>query len=269
MFEPHPATLSEHPRPQFSALTTDDLSGIMTAPAMTQPRAGQSSPAGERQPVAILCHFEGSVGDYQATFAMWVVVARPERCPHCGGEHTCVLWATYQRWVYTTTHRVRIGIQRVRCQACGVTDALLPSFLHLFRRYLLALIQQAILLALDRGRWGLALADAIGPYAEPAATTVWGWVWAYANSALNWLLAWLQRTLTALAPRTNLDLGPLPAHLRAIRSPRRRAAFTAGWQALRLAEVLYAAVRARQPDLAFSATQLLAFVAAILGVAGR
>ncbi|MBU1747055.1 MAG: hypothetical protein KKA73_05150 [Chloroflexi bacterium] len=225
--------------------------------------------------MAIICYFAGSVSDYESTFVVWAGAARPVQCPHCGSEHSCnfstghCVWATYQRWVYTGSTRTRIVIQRIRCRACGVTDALLPSFLHLFRRYLLALIQQAIQLALDRGLWGWALADVIGPYHEPAASTVWEWVWSFVISALHWLLAWLQRTLTALDPLIDLDLGPLPAHLRAIQSPRRRTAFAAGWQVLRLAEVLYATVRTRQPDLAFSARQLLAFVAVTLGTAGR
>jgi len=218
--------------------------------------------------MAVVCHFAGTVDDYRQTWEVWVVAARPARCPHCGREHTCALWATYERWVYTTTERVRIRIQRVRCRICGVTDALLPSFLHMFRRYVLTLIHRALLQALAGGLWGLALADAVGPYDQPGPTTVWEWVWSFARSAANWLLAWLQSWLTTLDPLTLLDPGPPPAHLAAIRAPRRRAAFLAGWQALRLAEVLYAAVRERQPDLVCQADQLLAFLAAACGAAG-
>ena len=218
--------------------------------------------------VAVVCYFAASVESYPTAFAAWVVAVRPERCPHCGGEHTCILWGSYQRWVYTTTDRLRVRIERVRCRRCGVTDALLPSFLHLFRRYLLPLIQQAISLALDVGLWGEALADAVGPYDAPAPSTLREWVWSFALSA-DWLLPWLQPTLTTLDPFVAADPGRPPAHLRAIRNTRRRAAFIRGWQALRLAEALYAAVRRRQPDLVFQAEMLWAFLSAALSAAHR
>lgn len=218
--------------------------------------------------MAVVCFFAGSVEDYQAQAAAWVLLVRPERCPHCGAEHTCRFWATYLRWTYRQTDRLRIRIFRVRCRLCGVTDALLPCFLHMFRRYLLPLIQQAISLALDAGLWGDELADIVGPYHQPAATTLREWLWAFCLSA-SWLLPWLQRTLTTLDPLVALDPGRPPAHLQAIRSPKRRAAFTHGWQVLRLAEALYATVRTRQLDLAFQAETLLAFIAATLGAAGR
>ena len=226
--------------------------------------------------MAVVCYFSGSVESYPGRFTAWVVAVRPERCLHCGAEHTSVFWGSYQRWVYTTTDRIRVRIERVRCSLCGVTDALLPSFLHLFRRYLLPLIQLAISLALDVGLWGEALADAVGPYDAPAPSTIREWLWSFVLSA-DWLLPWLQRTLSALEPLAALDPGRPPAHLQsppsrkagAIRNPKRRAAFNRGWLTLRLAENLYAAARRRQPDLAFAADNLLAFLAAALGAARR
>ncbi len=218
--------------------------------------------------MAVVCYFAASVESYPTAFAAWVIAVRPERCPHCGGEHTCIFWGSYQRWVYTTTDRLRVRIERIRCRLCGVTDALLPSFLHLFRRYLLPLIQQAISLALDVGLWGEALADAVGPYDAPAPSTIREWLWSFAHSA-EWLLPWLQHTLSTLDPLVCLDPGRPPAHLEAIRNPERRVAFTRAWQALRLAEMLYATARRRQPDLILQASTLLAFVAAALGAARR
>lgn len=217
--------------------------------------------------MALVCFFAGSVEAYQARFTAWVAAARPDRCAHCGGEHT-IFWGSYARWAYTTTDRIRIRIERVRCRVCGVTDALLPSFLHLFRRYGLPLIQKAITLALDAGLWGDALADAVGPYHAPAPSTIREWLWSFALSA-DRLLPWLQCTLSALEPLSAFQLGRAPAHLQAIRNPTRRIAFTRAWQALRLAEALYAAVRRRQADLAFTAENLLAFLAAALGAARR
>jgi len=194
------------------------------------------------------------------------MVVRPERCPHCGGEHSCILWGSYLRWVYTSTDRIRI--QRVRCRRCGVTDALLPSFLHLFRRYTLTLIQQAISLALDGGLWGKALVDAVGPYHRPAPATIGEWVWSFVLSAV-WLLPWLQHTLATIDPLASLEPDRPHAHLLGIPHPRRAHASLQAWQTIRLAETLYAAVRTRQPDLAFQADVLLAFLAAALGTVGR
>lgn len=218
--------------------------------------------------MAVVCFFAGSVESYSGHFAAWVVTVRPERCPHCGGEHTSVFWGSYQRWVYTTTDRLHVRIERVRCRLCGATDALLPSFLHLFRRYLLPLIQKAIHLALDGSLWGEALANAVGPYHAPAPSTIREWLWSFVLSA-DWLLPWLLRTLSALEPLAALDHGRPPPHLAAIRNPKRCAAFRRGWQILRLAEALYAAARRRQPDLVLQASTLLAFVAAALRAAGR
>lgn len=219
--------------------------------------------------MAIIAYFAGSVQEYQVQFAAWVVAVRPERCGHCGGEHTLIFWGSYARWVYTDTERWRVRIERVRCAACGVTDALLPSFLHMFRRYTLVLIQTAITLALDGGVWGQALVDAVGPFHQPAPSTLREWVWAFVLSAEAWLLAWLQHVLLTLDPLAALDPGRPPAHLLHIPHARRRDAFLAGWQALRLMEQLYASLRARQPDLVFTAVTLCAFVAASLGAAGR
>jgi hypothetical protein len=218
--------------------------------------------------VAVVGCFTGSVEDYQARYAAWVLEVRPERCPHCGAKHTCIFWGSYARWVRLTTHRVSIRIERVRCTVCHVTDALLPSFLHMFRHYALFLIQKAITLAIDAGLWGDELADAVGPYNQPAFSTIHGWVWTFAHSA-EWLLPWFQHKLLAFDPMVALELDRPPAQLQVIRSPKRRAAFTRAWQALRLAEAFYAAVRMRQTDLAFHADMLLAFVAAALGAAGR
>jgi len=240
------------------------LSSLLPSGRLAVPATGCQ----RRFTVAVVCYFAASVESYRTAFAAWVIAVRPERCPHCGGEHTSILWGSYRRWVYTTTDRCQVRIERVRCRLCGVTDALLPSFLHLFRRYLLPLIQKAISLALDAGLWGEVLADAVGPYDAPAPSTIREWLWSFAHSA-EWLLPWLQRTLSALEPLTALDPGRAPAHLQTIRNPKRRAAFTRAWQTLRLAEMLYAAVRRRQPDLAFRADSLLAFLAATRGAAGR
>jgi hypothetical protein len=224
--------------------------------------------------VAIVFYFAGSVNEYhdlsnnQVRFDTLLEWVRPARCPHCGGADSCIFWGSYARWVYHTTDRLRVRIYRVRCVVCGVTDALLPSFLHLFRRYALTLIQQALSLALEAGLWGDALADVVGPYHQPAVSTLREWVVAFAQ-AVDGLLSWLQRFLVSLDPLASLDPGRPPAHLTVMADPTRRASLLQAWQTLRLAEALYAAMRAHQPDLAFQANVLLAFLSAARQAAGH
>ena len=87
--------------------------------------------------MAVIRFYGGSPESYQVEFTAWVVVVRPERCAHCGAEQTYIFWGSYLRWVRFTTHRLHIRIERVRCTVCRVTDAILPSFLHIFRHYAL------------------------------------------------------------------------------------------------------------------------------------
>ena len=227
--------------------------------------------------MVVECYFPGPIKDYPKQFVAWVVDVRPERCPHCGGEGCCIFWGCYLRWVYTATNKTQIWIMRIRCTRCKVTNALLPSFLHIFRRYTLVLIQQALYLVLDEGLWGVALVNAVAPYHQPAPSTLAEWVSAFVHSAQDWLRDWLQRALAALDPLTLPDPGRLPDHINAIPSTSsgqaptatRRETFSQGWQVLRLTETLYALTRARQPGLAFQADVLLAFLAAALGTTGR
>jgi hypothetical protein len=219
--------------------------------------------------MAVVCYFPGSIKDYPKRFVAWVVSIRPKRCPHCNSEDCYILWGCYLRWVYTTTDKTQIWIMRVRCTVCKVTDALLPSFLHMFRRYTLLLIQQTLYLVLDAGLWGAALVEAVAPYGYPAPSTLCEWVSSFVDSAQTWLLDWLQCALAALDPLALPNPGRLPGHINAIPSTARRERFRQGWQALRLAEALYALTRARQPDLTFQAGVLLAFLAATLGATGR
>lgn len=217
--------------------------------------------------IAIQCCFIGSVSDYQQQFAVWVVTVRPEICVHCGKVVVHIFWGSYERWVYTLDERVRVTIQRVRCIACGVTDALLPSFLHMYRRYTMTLIQEAILLALEAGLWSDRLINRVAPLASPVVSTVLRWVWVFVLSAEAWLVVWIEHTLFDLDPLTKLDLSRPPDHLLNIPNDKRRQAFVQGWQAIRLAEMLYAATRTRQPDLVFQVDTLFAFLATALSAA--
>jgi hypothetical protein len=219
--------------------------------------------------MAVECYFSGTLEDYPKQFVTWVVGVRPTRCPHCHSEGRCIFWGCYLRWVYTATDKTQIWIMRVRCTVCKVTDALLPSFLHMYRRYTLLLIQQALYLVFDAGLWGVALVDVVAPYGQPVPATLREWVFSFVDSAQTWLLDWVQRALTTLDPLTLPDPGRLPEHITVLPSATRREPFSRGWQTLRLAETLYALTGAQQPDLAFQADVLLAFLAAALGAIGR
>ncbi|MBU0493829.1 MAG: hypothetical protein KKB13_18430 [Chloroflexi bacterium] len=102
------------------------------------------------------CYFAGSGSDYEATLAVWATAVRRPGVPTAANTPASCppdpAWGPPTSAVYPATGRRRIGIQRIRYRACGVTDALLPRFLPWCRRYLLALIQPAMPQALDRGR---------------------------------------------------------------------------------------------------------------------
>ena len=221
--------------------------------------------------MAVVALYIGSIQDYQSGrgFAAWLTTARPACCIHClVGKYE--FWSSYPRWVYIVGEQMRIVIKRVRCVACGVTDALLPSFLHMHRRYAIVVIQETVTLALESGTWSDELVDAVAPnHGRPAASTIRRWVWSFALSAETWLVVWLERTLLILDPWASLDLGQPPVHLLNIANDKRSHAFIQGWQALRLAEKLYVATKAHQPNLVFEAKVLFAFLTAALGAIGR
>jgi hypothetical protein len=215
--------------------------------------------------MAIVFGFAGDVKDYHTLchdrqrFAALLSTVRPDRCPRCGEPDSCILWGSYPRWVYLTTEHLSVRIERVRCVMCGASHALLPSCLHLHRRYTLAVIQQAIVVAVETGAWGDRLANAVAPYNQPVVTTLHEWVGSFLHGA-QCLLAWLQHTLTSQAPLACLDPGPQPAYLARRRPSARTTALRHAWLCLRLAEALYAAHRTIYPRLVFHFNVLFAFL---------
>ena len=279
-----PATLPDQPGAQdltvcplatiiltFSQKTTPPLASVLK---QDSPRGCVGVSYTQHITVAIVFYFADTVKDYrdlgndQMRFAALLITLRPERCPNCSASHPFFLWGSYLRWVYLHDERYQVRIERVRCVMCGVSHALLPSFLHIFRRYILPLIQQATTLALEKGVWGEALADAVAPYYQPALSTLREWVYSFIRGA-DKLTVWLQHTLLTLDPLACLDPGPPAVTLSSIRLPSRRAAFSRGRQFLRLAEPLYALTRMRQPELVFHFKDLFAFLTLALQTAGR
>src|SRR6266496_949132 len=95
------------------------------------PPIGVGAPGGSKAvsaTVAIVWPCPLSVEEYQAA-GRGVQVPRAD-CPDCG--QPMVFWSGYQR--YVRLGRVwRVWVARAKCRPCGVTHALLPSFLLLRR----------------------------------------------------------------------------------------------------------------------------------------
>jgi hypothetical protein len=169
-----------------------------------------------------------------------------------------IRWGTYERWACTETDDYRLRIQRLRCKVCGRTHSLLPDFVHPYRHYVLALLQQVIWLYLIVGL-GFGRLMAQLPERGPARSTVREWVAAFAYGAGHLLVHALLRFLLTLAPGSPLP-SPTPAHLDRRRPGRRRQWLKQGHHFWLLAEQLYAQVKLRQPWLHFTAGQLFPFL---------
>jgi hypothetical protein len=97
-------------------------------------------------------------------------------------------------------------MQRVRCQACGRTQALLPDFLHPHRWYVLRRLHQVVLLYL-LGGLGFEQVLKQMPSGGPARETIREWVNAFAYGAGYLLLEVLRRFVAGLGPLAELPQG--------------------------------------------------------------
>src|SRR6266542_104294 len=106
------------------------------------PPIGVGAPGGSKAvsaTVAIVWPCPLSVEEYQAA-GRGVPVPRAD-CPDCG--QPMVFWSGYQR--YVRLGRVwRVWVARAKCRPCGVTHALLPSFLLLRRVDVVWVIGEAL-----------------------------------------------------------------------------------------------------------------------------
>jgi len=206
--------------------------------------------------VVILIHFPISVKQYaQASTCPGRDIPLPEQCPHpdCQARLCLIRWGSYQRWVSAAEGDYQVRIQRVRCSACGHTHSLLPDFLHPFRQYELALLQQVIQLYLLAGL-GFGRIMAALPETGPALSTIREWVAAFGYGAGHLLAGLLSRSLLAIEPEAELP-GPAPPHLRRSCDPN----LPSAWSAWQITEQLYAQVKLQQPRLHFSAPDILTF----------
>ena len=211
--------------------------------------------------MVIVEHFAGSVKTYiQATCAHGYVFAVPGRCPHpdCQVVDSLIRWGSYERGAITEETDYRISIQRVRCKVCGRTHSLLPDFLHPYRHFVLDLLRRVVSLYLLVGLGWRRLMRQLHSQG-PARSTVREWVASFAYGTGYLLLDRLLRHWLTLEPDAKLPEQP-PDHLDRVQDPTKRRRLEKAYTWWRIAERLYAQVKARLPGLHFTARQFLAFL---------
>ena len=214
--------------------------------------------------MVIVQRFCGSVKEYkQAFLRQGCPFSVPDRCfhPECQASESLIRWGTYERGALTGEADHRIRIQRVRCKVCGRTHSLLPDFVHPHRHFVIDLLQQAVSAYLLVGLgWRRLMRQVQGVYDQgPARSTVREWVASFAYGTGHLLLDTLQHHLFALEPGIDLPEPP-PQHLNRVPDSDQRHHLRKAHTFWLLAEQLYTLVKQRQPDLHFSATQILAFL---------
>ena len=179
----------------------------------------------------------------------------PKRCPHpdCRAEGRLIRWGRYWRWAWSGEERYRLEIQRVYCQGCGRTHALLPDFLHPYRRYVLRLLQLVMMLAVLEGL-GLEAIEARLPVAGPALETIREWVSAFAYGAGYLLLGVMGRFVAGLVPLAEWAERPPPDRSKPAELLRKSAHF---WQ---WGEILYARLKALEVRIDYGAAQFFPFL---------
>lgn len=214
--------------------------------------------------MVIVQQFSGSVKEYKQTFlSQGCPFSVPDRCPdpECQASDALIRWGTYERGALTgeTDHRIRV--QRVRCKVCGRTHSLLPDFVHPHRHFVIDLLQQVVCVYLLAGLgWRRLMRQVRAVYGRgPARSTVREWVASFAYGTGHLLLDTLQRHLFALEPGIDLPEPP-PQHLDRVSDSDRHRHLQKVHTFWLLAEQFYTLVKQRQPDLHFSATQILPFL---------
>ncbi len=203
----------------------------------------------------IIIHHSGTI---EAYIEAEVCLPSLDSCPNCDTTGELIRWGVYIRWCYSGEYEYRLVIQRVRCKACDRTHALLPDFLHPYRRYALDMLTQVVMLYLLKGHtYGRIYASL--PEQGPAYTTIREWVAAFAYGAGQLLLPGLAGDLTTLGLESEPPKPDASAHLKRIRNPVRRQRLEQATHFLSWSERLYAWIKNRQARLHFAAESLLAF----------
>ncbi len=153
----------------------------------------------------IIIHFRQTVKEYiEAEKCPGREVSKPERCPKCGLKETLIRWGRYVRLVMRGEEKNEIEIQRMRCKECGKTHALLPDFLHPYRRYTLEIMQrviwQYVLVGLGYGR----IMDEILGEGPGCQETVREWVRSFGYGAGYLLLDAMRRFVMKMYPESDV-----------------------------------------------------------------
>jgi len=212
--------------------------------------------------VVIVQHYADSVEHYaEAAPFPGSQFPLPDRCPHpdCHAPEALIRWGTYTRQARTGLAVYPIRVQRVRCTVCGRTHSLLPDFLHPFRHYVMARLQEVVMLYLLAGLGFNRLMKKL-PSDGPGRSTVREWIAAFGYGAGVLLWHLLLQGLMRLAPLAELPNAPPPAHLARIPRSSQRQRLHRAQRFWHLGEHLYAQVKVRKPHLHFTAPQLLTFV---------
>jgi hypothetical protein len=166
-----------------------------------------------------------------------------------------IRWGRYKRSAKTGEQKYTIEIQRVKCKACGVTQALLPDFLHPYRHYLLELMQKAIWLYLFVGLGIERLMERL-PLGGPEPSTVKEWVRSFGYGAGYLLLDVLRRFVMSLYPESELS-GRAPPELERSGNA---AQLKSSYHFCRYGEILYARKKEVEPKMSFSDTDFFPFL---------
>jgi hypothetical protein len=166
-----------------------------------------------------------------------------------------IRWGRYKRSVKTGEEKYNLQIQRVRCKACGRSQALLPDFLHPYRHYALKLLQQALWLYLFVGLGIERLLERLPP-AGPEPATVQEWVRSFGYGAGYLLLDVLRRFMMSLYPESDLS-GRAPPELERSRNA---AQLKNSYHFWCWGELLYARTKEVEPKMSFSDTQFFPFL---------
>jgi len=119
---------------------------------------------------------------------------RPVKCPRCGQENHLVGHGYYRRKPKGLRQGFVIWIKRWRCRDCQHTLSCLPNFVLSFRHYLLAIIEQAVVVRFEQQASWEGVETQSAEQGVPTLRTIQRWCGAFAGQAATWLAA-VQRAL--------------------------------------------------------------------------
>lgn len=102
-------------------------------------------------------------------------IIRPQTCTRCGRQHPLSKHDQFERDVCCGKHRDRIRLFRFRCEACGKTVTVYPSFIGRYQRCIWDL-QEDVLLEHENGQSLEQVGESVPyPSGPISSKTVWRW----------------------------------------------------------------------------------------------